>query len=1327
LAVLLLVCAGAQAQTNFGSQAVGTTSAAKTATVTARAAGQVSSVEVLALGEKGLDFASGGGASTCGSASLTVGGTCTQSVTFTPAAPGLRYGAVVLLDSGNNVLGTAYLAGTGSGPLGVFIPGTMETVAGDGNWESVLDGALATKADLDLPSGVTFDGAGNMYIADSAHNRIRMVTASTGIISTIVGNGNPAYTGDNGPAAQATVNTPSGITVDGAGNIYIADTNNNVIRKISAATGKITTVAGNHHAGNIGDKGLATSAELNAPWGVTIDAAGNLYIADTSNHEIRRVDASTGIITTVAGDGFTNPDGSGGFLGDNGQAVDAELNYPHAVAFDATGNMYIPDSANNRIREVDTAGVITTYAGTGAQGFSGDTGLATDAELYSPSAVAIDPAGNLYIGDTQNNRVRKVSSLTGNIDTIAGNGIGKFTGDDGPATAAGIYGPYGLYLDGFGNLFIADYFDHRIREDQANLSILTFSPPPVRQGSVSAPQPQTVENDGNAPFDVTAITPDKNAAVDATLTTCNVGAPFLAVDLDCVVSAEFAPTVAGNPLTGMIDVIGNTDNTPLVIEVVGDATAVNSTTVTLTSSVNPSTYGQGVTFTATVTSGQGTGALTGTVEFFDGTTAITGQIGLSAAGVATYTTASLAVGSHGITAVYSGDEKHFPGTSNLVTQIVNEATATNLVSSSNPSAVGQNVTFTATVTTPHGGGVVPDGQVVFSDGATILASVVLGANGKASYSTATLINGLHVITAAYGGDAAKQILASTSAPLDQEVQAPSSTALTSNLNPSTYGLTVTFTTTVTPNGIVAPTGVVDIIEDGVEIGNAVLVGTTGVGTFQTSSLTVGSHIMTAKYRGSPSDASSFSTPITEVVDKTQTQTTVEAVPNPGFAGSPVAITATVQVTLGAARPTGTVTFTDNGATIGTASLDSAERATINPTLAAGQHSIVASYAGDTDDEGSVSSPLSLPVVLGSTKVAVTPSADPVVVLSPVTFTATVTGNAGTPSGNVEFFADGVSLGIEKLNATGSASVTTSGLTVGHHAINANYQGNGEYSPGTSPTFNEQVLQIPTITDLGTSASSTSTQAVLVATVIGTTGPTPTGNVSFKIGGREIGGATLDSSGVATLTPNLPTGTYSVIAVYGGDALHSPSTSAPVTISGVAEGFNLTVSPASVSIPTKDNKTVTVTLTSIGGYTDTIGLGCASLPASVNCHFSNYTVTLAANAVQTVQLTIDTNDPLSGGPSAMNSPPGSRGVYLAGMLLPISALFGLLFLRFRRRYPIVLNMVLVLILSGAGLMASGCGGFTQISAKPGNYVIQVTGIGSNSDITHYQNVTLDITQ
>jgi sugar lactone lactonase YvrE len=280
---------------------------------------------------------------------------------------------------------------------------------------------------------VVLDGAGNIYIADSVHNRIRKVTASTGIISTVAGTGSSTYTGDNGLAVNATLNAPGGVTIDGAGNLYIADTGNNVIRMITAATGVIHTVAGTGTAGSAGDTKAATLAELNQPWGVTLDISGNLYIADTSNHLIREVMASTGIITTVAGNGFINSDGTGGYSGDNGQATLAALNFPFAVAFDAQGNMYIPDSRNDRVREVTAVGgiitgscTITTFAGTGYGGLAGDGGPATAATLWSPSGLAVDPAGNIYIADTQNDRIRKVSSATQYITSIAGNGAGEF-------------------------------------------------------------------------------------------------------------------------------------------------------------------------------------------------------------------------------------------------------------------------------------------------------------------------------------------------------------------------------------------------------------------------------------------------------------------------------------------------------------------------------------------------------------------------------------------------------------------------------------------------------------------------------------------------------------------------------------------------------------------------------------------------------------------------------------------------------------------------------------------------------------------------------------
>jgi hypothetical protein len=229
----------------------------------------------------------------------------------------------------------------------------------------------------------------------------------------------------------------------------------------------------------------------------------------------------------------------------------------------------------------------------------------------------------------------------------------------------------------------------------------------------------------------------------------------------------------------------------------------------------------------------------------------------------------------------------------------------------------------------------------------------------------------------------------------------------------------------------------------------------------------------------------------------------------------------------------------------------------------------------------------------------------------------------------------------------------------------------------------------------------------------------------------VGSAPLDATGVATLIPSsLPVGSASIVATYSGDQYHGPSASAATAIDNPATAFTLTVTPDNPSVATSQNITVTVTLSSISGFTDTIGLGCASLPAGVNCHFSTPSITLAATGSQSVQLTIDTNNPLGGGASAMNRRPankGSGGVFLAGLFLPLSLLFGGLLRRCRRRYARLMTVALVLLLGGAVFAVSGCGGFTQSTAAPGTYVIQVTGVGADSNITRYENVTLTITK
>jgi sugar lactone lactonase YvrE len=277
----------------------------------------------------------------------------------------------------------------------------------------------------------------------------------SGTITTVAGNGTPGFSGDGGPATNARLAYPTGVAVDAAGNLYIADRLNSRVRKVSTS-GTITTVAGDGSAGFSGDGGPATNAQLAGPYGVAVDAAGNLYIADFQNSRVRKVSTS-GTITTVAGDG------SFGFSGDGGPATNAQLAGPNGVAVDAAGNLYIADINNHRVRKVSTSGTITTVAGNGTPGFSGDGGPATNARLRPPTGVAVDAAGNLYIADIFNQRVRKVST-SGTITTVAGTGIYGFSGDGGPATNARLAYPSGVAVDAAGNLYIADQNNHRVRK-----------------------------------------------------------------------------------------------------------------------------------------------------------------------------------------------------------------------------------------------------------------------------------------------------------------------------------------------------------------------------------------------------------------------------------------------------------------------------------------------------------------------------------------------------------------------------------------------------------------------------------------------------------------------------------------------------------------------------------------------------------------------------------------------------------------------------------------------------------------------------------------------
>ena len=325
----------------------------------------------------------------------------------------------------------------------------IETVAG----MEAPDGPTLTR-----PERVAVDGGGNFYIADTFGHRILRVGATTGNISIVAGTGVPGFSGDGGAATAASLYYPYGVAVSGDGNLHIADTYNHRIRKVDSETGRISTVAGTGVPGASGDGGAATAASLNYPYGVAVDGAGNFYIADRNNHRIRKVDALTGGISAVAGTGMI------GFSGDGGAATAARLLWPQGVAVDGAGNLYIAGRFSQRIRKVDAVtGNISTVAGTGTPGFGGDGGAATAASLNYPSGVAVDRAGNLHIADTNNHRIRKVDAATGNISTVAGTGTSGFGGDGGAPTAAMLDSPSGVAVDGAGILYIADTYNHRIR------------------------------------------------------------------------------------------------------------------------------------------------------------------------------------------------------------------------------------------------------------------------------------------------------------------------------------------------------------------------------------------------------------------------------------------------------------------------------------------------------------------------------------------------------------------------------------------------------------------------------------------------------------------------------------------------------------------------------------------------------------------------------------------------------------------------------------------------------------------------------------------------
>jgi sugar lactone lactonase YvrE len=1123
---------------------VGQQSQPMSATISVVANGTSAQLQALTEGIAGLDFSIAPGGTCAVNTVYLAGQQCTVNVVFGPKYPGLRLGAVELTANDGSLLGSALIEGTATGSLSVLNPGIINTLAGDGELNFRADNVPATQAPIFLPYGVIADPAGNIYLCDTNNNRVRRVDAQTGIITTVAGVGSSGYSGDGGPATQAMISQPGGLTMDGGGNLYFADSGNSIIRRIDAVSGIITTVAGvPAAAGYTGDGYAATQAKLSSPRGVAFDAAGDLFIADTSNNAIREVSLATGIIGTVAGTGVA------GYNGDAIPAIAAQLNSPWTVSIGADNALYIADLSNNRVRKV-SGGVISTVAGTGSRGFAGDTGAANAADLNDPTSVILDPAGDLYIADSGNNRVRKVYASTGVILTITGNDSEQFGGDAGPSNQATLYAPYALFFDQVGNLLIADTLHNRIRRILATPFPLEY--PVMRVGKTSLPQVEALENDGNRSLNLSPAVLN-NAALDPATTTCSFSSP-MASSAACNLGVQFAPTVVGNNVLGSITLNSDAGNGPAIVNLSGQVLSVEPTTVALTSSVNPSLVGQLVTLTATVSSADP--SRSGPVTFLDGATVVCSNINLNG-GSAICSVSTLALGQHNLTASYAGDTNNAASVSSVLVQVVKQQPTLSLAASPNPVVVLQSVTLTLTASAGTG---TPSGSVIFYDGSSAISgSVALSVGGIASFSTTQLTPGQHTLSAQYAGDAAD---AAGQSNVVAEVvnQASTVTTMASSNSNATVGAAVTFTATVISQNGPSPTGTVQFMDGSVALGTG-MVDSNGHAVLPISTLTPGAHSITAVYGGDTDNSRSTSSAFAETIQQIPTVTSLSSDSNPASAGATIHLTATVAPGAGMTADgaiTGLITFSEGTTILGTATVGSANTATLAlSSLTPGQHNILASYPGNTNYAASASTVLVQTVTSTATTTVLTAGSANSLAGKPVVFTASVASATMIPTGNVIFEDGTANVGQAVLNAQGVAVFSTSSLAVGPHTITAVYQGNGSYTLSTSTPVVETISLATSAVTLAGPVNAVNVGTAIVFTVtLSSNGVAPTGALTLHDGSAVIATQSVTNTGTFTFSiSTLAVGMHTLSAVYSGDGNNSAVSSSSIAV---------TVQPASTS-------------------------------------------------------------------------------------------------------------------------------------------------------------------
>jgi hypothetical protein len=629
---------------------------------------------------------------------------------------------------------------------GLALAGATLLLVGGAAAQAPVNGVQATTVPLSLPGGLAYDSLGNLYIAATNDHVVRVVSP-TGVINTFAGTGAQGFSGDGGAATSAQLDSPTGIAVDASNNVYIADTHNNRIREVLASTGVINTIAGTGVAGFAGDGGAATSALLNYPTAVAVDSAGNIYIADTNSHRIREI--KSGTISTVAGDGEQF------YSGDSGLATAAGLDSPNGVAVDSSFNIYIGDTHNQRVRLVTfTTGIISTLAGTGVKTYTADGVAANSSALARPRGLAISPNGTLLIADSDNDRVRAVSG--GNISTVVGSGQQGFSGDTALGTASAIDTPRVVAATANNNVLVADTENDRVRTVDGNGDLITVA--------------------GLAP------TGDESLTLSGALTTVVYGSGSLTATYKYI----------SNTATGNITFYDTVGSTPVQV---GSPVALSSN-------------------------------------------------------IASFSTSTLSAGKHAIEAIYAGDANNAPAASGVFDVTV---TPLAITATANSASIAYGVAIPTLTGTLSG--------ILAQDSGNVTL-------GLSSTATATSATGVYPISASLTGTAVGNYTVTLTAAANVTItQASSTTQLQTSSATPYQAVPVTLTATVSDSSTGStgsPTGTVSFYNGATLLGTSPV--TAGVATLMTAALPLGASSVTAVYSGDTNFAASTSSGVSETVN-----------------------------------------------------------------------------------------------------------------------------------------------------------------------------------------------------------------------------------------------------------------------------------------------------------------------------------------------------------------------------------------------------------------------------------------------------------------------------